>query len=429
MIVDSLAQYTDFKQQIADQRIVCCAIPLNPQKHLVDNTIIGWYVKILQGAEFTVFIEHPEALYKDDAFTLFDKAERCYVVDFDTLLYAGYKLLPNMEDAVINSYLSYGTIPEQEYNPQINFYRKRVGSACSNFLVDPMKIQQHYRELVDRLPIDTENYNKFYKGLKLVFHKLEKNGIAINQELYKEVFGDHGYVKDGKAYTKYNLYTSTGRPSNRFAGVNYAALNKEDNTRECFISRYPGGKLVEIDFSSYHPRILASLTKYKIADDENLYEHLAKDYFGPNPTADQIAQAKEMTFRQIYGGINKQYLHIEYFARIQMMTDMLWKLYNQQGYINSITSKRKIHNIEDATPSKVLNYFIQLHETEQNTSILSQLFAELDQEVLPVLYTYDSILFDVPAGKEQELLNTVKSIIPSKFPIKVKIGDNYRHID
>ena len=429
MIVDSLSQYTNFKQQVAGQHVVCCAIPLNPQKHLIDNTIIGWYVRILQGNEFTIFIEHPEALYKDDAFKMFDKAERCYVVDFDTLSYAGYKLLSNMEDAVINSYLSFGTIPEQEYNPQINFYRKRVGSACSNFLVDPMKIQQHYRELVDRLPIDTENYNDFYRGVKSVFHKLEKNGIAINQELYKEVFGDHGYVKEGKAYTKYNLYTSTGRPSNRFAGVNYAALNKEDNTRECFISRYPGGKLVEIDFSSYHPRILASLTKYKIADDENLYEHLAKDYFGSNPTAEQIAQAKEMTFRQIYGGINKQYLHIEYFARIQMMTDMLWKLYNQQGYINSILSKRKIHNIEDATPSKVLNYFIQLHETEQNTSILSQLFAQLPEDILPVLYTYDSILFDVPAGKEHKLLDVVESIIPSKFPIKIKTGDNYRHID
>ncbi len=92
-------------------------------------------------------------------------------------------------------------------------------------------------------------------------------------------------------------------------------------------------------------------------------------------------------------------------------------------------SKRKIHNIEDATPSKVLNYFIQLHETEQNTSILSQLFDELPEDILPVLYTYDSILFDVPAGKEQKLLDVVESIIPSKFPIKIKTGDNYRHID
>jgi hypothetical protein len=429
MIVDSAAQYSNYKTQITNQHIVCCAITLHPQKHLIDNTIVGWYIKIIQGPEFTIFIEHPEALLKDDAFKTFDKAERCYIVDFDTLAYAGYKPLPNMEDALINSYLSYGTIPEQEYNPQINFYRKRVGSACSNFLVDPMKIQQHYRELVDRLPIDKDNTNKFYQAVKRVYHTIEKNGIAINEPLYKEAFGDSGYVKNGKAYTKYNLYTSTGRPSNRFAGVNYAALNKEDGTRECFVSRYPNGKLVEIDFTSYHPRILASITKYVISDEENIYEHLAKEYFGDNPTQDQISQAKEMTFRQLYGGINRQYLHIEYFARIQMMTDMLWNLYKQQGYVTSIISKRKIHNIEDASPTKVLNYFIQLHETEQNVQLLAQLFAELPQDVLPVLYTYDSILFDVPQGKENQLLDTIRAIIPSKFPFKVKIGDNYSHID
>ena len=36
-------------------------------------------------------------------------------------------------------------------------------------------------------------------------------------------------------YTEYNLYTSTGRPSNKFGGVNFAALNKEDGSRNSFV--------------------------------------------------------------------------------------------------------------------------------------------------------------------------------------------------
>ena len=428
MIIDSTSQYNTFKKQIADNNIICHAIGLHPQKHLVDNTIIGWYVKVVDGEEFTIFIEHPEALLKKDAYECFNKARRCYIVDFDILSYSGYKPLSNMEDALINSYLSFNTIPEQEYNPQINFYRKRVGSACSNFLVDPIKIQQHCRELVDKLPIDVENTNTFYRAVKSVYHNIEKNGIAINVDQYKEVFHGNGYIKDSKAFTKYNLYTSTGRPSNRFAGVNYAALNKEDESRECFKSRYDDGILVEVDFTSYHPRILANLTKYKIADDENIYEHLAKEYFGTNPTEEQISQAKEMTFRQLYGGISKQYQHIEYFARIQAITDLLWKMYCEQGYVQSPISKRKIANVEDASPTKVLNYFIQLQETEQNVQLLSQVFAELHDDMLPVLYTYDSVLFDIPSGKKQILLDVLHGTIPSKFPFKVKTGNNYKHI-
>jgi len=429
MIVDSAQQYDKLKQAITNQYVVGHAIGLHPQKHLTDNTIIGWYVKVIDGEEFVLFLEHPEALYKSDAYEIFNLAKRCYIVDFDILSYSGYKPLDNMEDALINSYLSFNTIPEQEYNPNINFYRKRVGTACSNFLVDPIKIQQHCRELVDKLPIDTKNTNEFYKAVKKVFHTIEKNGIAVHEDLYKESFNGQGYIKDGKAYTKYNLYTSTGRPSNRFGGVNYAALNKEDGSRECFKSRYEDGLLVEVDFTSYHPRILASLTKYKIADSDNIYEHLAKEYFGDNPTDEQVSQAKEMTFRQLYGGISRQYLHIDYFARIQAMTDLLWNMYCDKGYLISPISKRKITNIEDASPTKVLNYFIQLRETEQNVQLLSQVFSELHSDMLPILYTYDSVLFDIPAHKKQLLLDILHAIIPSKFPFKVKTGDNYSHID
>ena len=395
----------------------------------MDSVVIGWYVRIVDGGEFTIFKDHPEAIFKQDAYVDFHKASNCFIVDYDTLTYAGYEIAPNMQDAVINSYLSYGTIPEQDYNPTLNFYRKRVGVACSNHLVDVIKIQQHYRDVIDKLPIDTQHVNEFYNTVKQVYHTIEKNGIAVNETLFKQTFSNNGYLRQGKAYTKYNLYTSTGRPSNRFAGINYAALNKEDQARECFISRYPQGKLVEIDFTSYHPRILAALTKYSIADNENIYKHLAQQYFGSNPTAEQILQSKEMTFRQLYGGINKQYLHIDYFARIQMLTDTLWAIYCQQGFVTSLISKRRITNIEDATPTKVLNYFIQLQETEQNVQLLSQLFKQLPSDILPILYTYDSVLFDVPTGKEQELLDALSAIIPTKYPFKTKIGDNYKYMN
>ena len=53
-------------------------------------------------------------------------------------------------------------------------------------------------------------------------------------------------TKDGLVYSEYNPYTTTGRPSNRFGGTNFAALNKTDGSREKYISRFDGGMLVII---------------------------------------------------------------------------------------------------------------------------------------------------------------------------------------
>ena len=61
-------------------------------------------------------------------------------------------------------------------------------------------------------------------------------------------------------YTQYNFKTLTGRPSNKFKGVNYAALNKENGQRECFIPR--NDNFIEFDIGAYHPTLLAKLVGY-----------------------------------------------------------------------------------------------------------------------------------------------------------------------
>ena len=63
------------------------------------------------------------------------------------------------------------------------------------------------------------------------FWRIEQHGLQVNKKIYTEKFQTNG-IHSNKVYTEYNLYTSTGRPSNKFSGVNYAALNKEDGSRE-----------------------------------------------------------------------------------------------------------------------------------------------------------------------------------------------------
>ena len=79
------------------------------------------------------------------------------------------------------------------------------------------------------------------------------------------MFEQHFHPIEGEyVYTQYNLKTLTTRPSNTFNGVNYAALNKENGSRQCFIPR--NDLLVELDISAYHPTLLAKLIGYDFGD-------------------------------------------------------------------------------------------------------------------------------------------------------------------
>jgi hypothetical protein len=43
-----------------------------------------------------------------------------------------------------------------------------------------------------------------------------------------------------------------------------------------------------------------------------------------------------------------------------------------------------------------------------------------------ILYTYDSVLFDVPLNEAKEMLPTIKNALEAgNFPVKVKVGNIY----
>ena len=115
--------------------------------------------------------------------------------------------------------------------------------------------------------------NAFYNNkMPLVFNAIERNGLQVDPDLFKKYFNqDLG----DKVYTQYNYRTTTTRPSNRFGGINFAALNKENGTRKTFIPK--NDKLVEIDISAYHPTLASSLIHYSF-DDRDIHASFAKMY-------------------------------------------------------------------------------------------------------------------------------------------------------
>jgi hypothetical protein len=146
-----------------------------------------------------------------------------------------------------------------------------------------------------------------------------------------------------------------------------------------------------------------------------------------------MLQAKEATFRQIYGGISKQYMHVPFFKAVNDLAYQLWNYAQEHGYIESPISGRRLilANYQDITLYTLFNYFIQMYETEFNTLMLEPILLSLiGRQTKPVLYTYDSILFDVPASEMDHLIQEVipKAIDLQKFPIKIKTGSDYGNL-
>ncbi len=287
------------------------------------------------------------------------------------------------------------------------------------------------------LPIDT-SFKLFNDNIIVPLGEIEKHGVAIDPIIFKEHFGEilnDEISQKNLVYTQYNVYTSTGRPSNSFGGINYAALNKKDGCRKAFISRFgQNGKLILIDYSAFHPRIIAFLTNYNLPVNVDFYEYLAKLYFN-KATVDEndISDAKQITFQQLFGGVQEKYKHIKYLSHLKEFIDNNWKKFCDNGYVNTPIFNRKIteKHIKLPKPATVFNYLLQAIEGEISIPVLGKINKILSgKKSQAVLYTYDSILFDYCLDDGDILKKIYNEMsLGDTFPMKVYIGDNYQDIE
>jgi hypothetical protein len=292
------------------------------------------------------------------------------------------------------------------------------------------EIAESCEKILKKAKID-EAFKKFNECIIEPLTETEKYGLAVDKNTFKEHFGDI-CINSGRVFTQYNFYTSTGRPSNRFGGVNYAALNKEDGSRKSFVSRFgQEGQLVLIDYSAFHPRIIALLTDYTIPAGTDIYEYLAKLYFQKKDVDEtDVANAKQITFRQLYGGVEEKYSHIKYLSHLKDFINTNWSFFNEHGYVETPIFKRKITNkhIQQPKPATVFNYLLQAAEGEISIPILGSVNESLqNMQTKAVLYTYDSILFDV---HNDDILHmaAIRDLMSfgGQFPTKLYVGSNYQ---
>ena len=393
-------------------------IPYNDTIHPTLNHVSLVYIRpILAPKGYMVGVMHSETLNAlDTCLTeLLNKFEVLYCRDKKEMLhYFPIKTLLDITPPP-TTYIRPTTQTHELY------YRNHGDNPDINLIIPIVKHYELCENIFEDLKANikqekTKYYEFFNSKTSVVFNAIERSGIRIHNETFEEYF----HPVDGEyVYTQFNLKTTTTRPSNKFKNVNYAALNKENGCRKSFIPR--NNKFVEIDISAYHPSLAARLVGYDFANID-IHAHFATLY-----NVD-YKKSKELTFKQLYGGVFENYKHLEFFQKVEKYVGENWIKFESDGYIECPVSGfvyRK-ENLGEMNPQKLFNYVLQNLETSMNVRILWDMFRELQGcKTKLVLYTYDSFLLDVFEG-EDEVMEKIRKIFRNyKLNIKENEGYNY----
>jgi hypothetical protein len=387
-------------------------IPHSHNIHPAKNSICAIYIRPLNShVGYIITISHEEAFQVDTNTVeqLLDTHETIYVRDKKEFIH--YLPIKGLIDS---------SLPPYPYIPELTpthhfFYSKK---QYQNTLIPLSKHHQYCEKIFNDLkPFFGLQTNKFFNTkATLVFNSIEKNPIKID----KKEFEKHFYTPQQDSINSYfNFKTLTTRPSNKFGGINLAALNKSTGQRKAIIPA--NDILFEIDISAYHPLLLGKLVGYRFKH-KDIHREFAKIYNV------EYKKAKQLTFRQIYGGVFEEYKGIEFFSRVEKYTEELWEKFNSQGYIEVPISgyrfDKKIY--KDMNPQKLLNYLLQALETALNVVIMEKIIRLLaNKSTRLISYTYDSFLFDVDK-KDKPTIKQIMGIFESYgLNIKYEYGYTY----
>jgi len=393
-------------------------IPVSHTKHPAINDVSLVYYRPTNDTKgYMICVDHSEGLSvsKTRVNELLEQTKKLWTLDKkDTLFYFPLKSLLDV-NLISPTYIQEPTaahsILEQRYSGKQDL--NRIVPIVKHYERSETTYNAIKHKFNEVLLPHFEFYNKW---ATLAFFGIERNGIKIDKDEFKKHFDRD--PQDEFVFTSYNLKTLTTRPSNKYDGINYAALNKENGCRKSFIPR--NDVFVEYDISAYHPTLSGQLIDFDFGDDD-IHKTFASMY------GVDYKKAKELTFKQLYGGVFKEYEHLEYFKKIKLYIDELWDNFTENGWIESPISGYQFNEdeLDNMNPQKLFNYVLQNLETATNIRILIELHKLLrGKKSKIVLYTYDSFLFDL--DESEDLIKEIEQVFKKyKVNVKSSYGRNY----
>lgn len=425
IIVESIGEYNELKGKLEIQPSVWYPLWVDNDKH-PQNTHISFIFVRTQSDKYIVPHQHTDALSlsNEQIAGLLNTAGEKWVFQKKKLLQSFVTLREGLNDVDTAYFLKSGeTI---DYNQPLQH------------LVAPLLHRGYREDIIQSIPIlklaetiepellkHTNQKSKTYNWYNDIFlptlSDIERYGIRVDREKFIDRWPQASkHLKGDVVYTEYNPFTVTGRPSNRHGSVNYAALNKSDGSRDCFIA---DGIFLQMDYNAYHPRLIGKLVGYDMPD-ENVHQWLA-DQYGCG-----IDEAKGVTFRLLYGGIDDEFRQIPYFDKVADFIEKFWKDSVECNCIRTPNRLIPLDWVEQPNSQKVFNYLLQAFETEVNIGKMKRILDYIRGTGVKMrLYTYDSFLFDVPVDVDRKLIKGLKEIIEDGgFPIKASWGKTYGNL-
>lgn len=427
----------EYLSTVLNKKVFCRIIESSDMHHPRLNTALAVYLHV-QGQQdgMIINLQHPEALCLsyDEVLQVLSKFDKIYIIDKKHFLY--YFPLKNLIDLQLLYTLEnfdrlYLPSPPKIYTW---YYRRYSDRRDINKIIPIVKhyeyneeIYYNVKEVLD-FPFD-ESFKFFNSTASSIFFLIECEGLKIKEQDFVETFKVNTpelNIHDDIAYTYYNLYNPTSRPTNAFNSINFAAIPHTTEHRSVIIPK--NDSFVEADFDGYHIRLVADLIGYSL-DESSAHKQLGKLYFNKETLTDEeYKNTKQINFQAIYGKTPQEYQHLEFFKKLETYIASLWETYQEQGVVRiPISNKPLTPKLKDMYPKKLFNYVLQGLESANNVVILKDVIKLLrTYKTKVVLYTYDSILLDYSEQDGPALLQQVKEVLSQngKFPAHIKESKN-----
>jgi len=313
-------------------------------------------------------------------------------------------------------------------NAQLEYEQKYQWSSELNSIIPVVKHYERLERVFDIYKFEMSRpKNQNLNSVISAYSYVESNPIKINKKLFFEKFkvnNEEASIDGDNIYNQYNLYNQTGRPTNSFNGINFLAIPKDREYRDCFVPS--NDYLVEFDFDGYHLRLIGNEVGYEFKE-SSVHEYLGKQYFNKDAlTEEEYKESKTISFKNLYGGVPEAYQHIEFFSAMVTLSKKLSQRC-ATGESMELPTGISITRDEDMYDSKLLNYYVQNLETKRNAEKILQLKDLLEgKKSKLVLITYDAFLFDYAVSDGKELLLKIKEVLEQdSMVVKHKHGKTY----
>ena len=421
IVVESNKEIEHFMQMWENNPSIVVPIWCDLEKHPMNNELAFLFIRVVN-TNFILIYNHIDG--KSHHLDLSTSTQPKWVWNKKGLLQTDTNI-QNIFDISNYTFFSENRLldfkPEEQ--PFISHYL-RMGIRENLGKIAPlMKWSEYLKSFVDKFNLPTPSKSWIGDTMIPLLSEIERYGVRVDGKKFIDRYPQATkHLKGDTLYTEYNPYTITSRPSNRFGGINFSALNKKDGTREVFIPK-ENHIFLQMDYDAYHPRIIGKLVKYDLPD-TSVHQWLADQY------EVDYGEGKGITFQLLYGGIPEEFDSIPYYKKVREYIEVLWEESSKKGYLSTHNRNIPLSSIEGVNPQKLFNYLLQATETELNMGITEKVLEFIKQtDIELTLYTYDSFLFSYPSDTPKEHALKLKEIVESfGFPINADWGTDYSKI-